>query len=109
MAAPLDSAFQFLGVSVDLHHGLHLGAELPIGQRLTQGWHLLHNVQQGGLVERLLHSVPHHGVHLGSELPSGQRLTQGWCLLHKLLRRGGLVRLLLRVRLLHDTSTGNWI
>ena len=27
------------------HHGVQMGAELPSGQRLTQGLRLLHNVQ----------------------------------------------------------------
>ena len=45
MAAPLeDSALQLCSGSVDLHDGLHLVAELQIGHRLTQGFHLLHDV-----------------------------------------------------------------
>ena len=104
MAAPQDSTRQLCSGSVDLHHCLHLGAELPIGQRLTQGWHLFHDVQQGGLVKRLLHAVPRQGVHQGADLPSGQRLTQGWRLLHELLRHADLVRLLHHVGPLHDLS-----
>jgi hypothetical protein len=50
-------------------HGVHLGAELPSGQWLTQGL-------------RLLHDVPRHSVTLGAELLSSQRLTQGFHLLY---------------------------
>ena len=38
-------------------HSLHLGAELPSGQQLTQGF------QQGGLVYRLLLVEPRHDHH----------------------------------------------
>ena len=37
-------------------HSVHLFAELPSGQRLTQGWRLLQELlRRGGLVRLLLH------------------------------------------------------
>ena len=37
-------------------HGVHLGVELPSGQRLPQGWRLLHKLlRHVGLVRLFLH------------------------------------------------------
>ena len=57
-------------------HGVHLGAELPSGQRLIQGLRLLPDVQHDCLVRLLLHVELLHDLHLGAELPIGQRLAR---------------------------------
>ena len=61
---------------MELLHDLHLGLELPIGQRLTQGLFLLHNAQHDVLVSLVLHMELLHDLHLGAELPIGQRLAR---------------------------------
>ena len=52
-------------------HGLPLGAELPICQRLTQGWRLLLDVQRDVLVSFVLHVEPLYDLHLVTLLLSG--------------------------------------